>query len=106
MRQKFDPVSKNIIQNQNPIALLLKDVKHFDAQNQVIGSLIREVDIGKKIHLSKFLDKAVDIRGREIRSRLDKLCGKDDFLKREMIITTAVIVFLYHHHILFPPEFP
>ena len=36
------------MQNQNPIALLLKDVKHFDAQNQVIGSLIREVDIGKK----------------------------------------------------------
>lgn len=27
---------------------MLKDVKHFDAQNPVIGSLIREVDIRKK----------------------------------------------------------
>ena len=47
-RRKLDSISKNIIKNQNPIELLLKDVKHFDAQNPVIGSLIREVDIGKK----------------------------------------------------------
>ena len=37
-------------------------MKHFDAQNPLIGSLIREVDIGKKKGLSKFLDKAPDIR--------------------------------------------
>ena len=47
-RRKLDSISKNIIKNQNPIELLLKDIKHFDAQNPVIGSLIREVDIGKK----------------------------------------------------------
>ena len=39
---------KSIIRNKNPIELLFKDVKHFDAQNPVIGSLIKEVDVGKK----------------------------------------------------------
>ena len=63
-RQKLDPISKNIIKNQNPVDLLFKDLKHFDTQNpvemlfkdlkhcdtqnSVIDNLIREVDIGKK----------------------------------------------------------
>lgn len=41
-------MSKNMIKNQNPIELLSNGVKHFDAQNPVIGSLIMEVDIRKK----------------------------------------------------------
>ena len=36
------------IRNQNPIELLLKDIKRFNAQNPVIGSFIREIDIGYK----------------------------------------------------------
>ena len=36
-----------MIKNQNPVELLLKVAKHFVAQNPLIGSLIREVDIGK-----------------------------------------------------------
>ena len=31
-RRRLDPISKNI-GNKNPIELLFKDVKHFDAQN-------------------------------------------------------------------------
>ena len=46
-RKRLDPISKNIIRNKNPIELLFKDAKHFDAQNPVIGSLIKEVDVGK-----------------------------------------------------------
>ena len=61
-RHRLDPISKNVIKNQNPIQLLFKDVKHFNAQNPVIGSLIREVDNGRKKDQSKFLDKAPDIR--------------------------------------------
>ena len=53
--------------------LLFKDVKHFDAQNLVIGSLIWEVGIGRKKYLSKFLGKAPDIRDLEFRSRINKL---------------------------------
>ena len=47
-RRRFDKISKNIIRNKNPIELLFKDVKHFDAQNPVIGFLIKEVDISEK----------------------------------------------------------
>ena len=32
-RRRLDPISKNIIRNKNPIEILLKDVRHFDAQN-------------------------------------------------------------------------
>ena len=48
-RRKFDPISKNVIRNQNPIELLFKDLKHFDAQNPVIVNLIKEIDVGKKV---------------------------------------------------------
>ena len=72
-RQKLDPISKNIIKKQNPIELLFKDVKDFDAQNPVIGPLTWEVDIGRKKDLSKYLDKALDIRDLELKSRLNKL---------------------------------
>ena len=58
---------------------MFKDVKHFEAQNPIIGSLIKEVDIGKKKDLSKFLDKTPDIRDLEIRSRLNKLREKMNF---------------------------
>ena len=47
-RRKLDPISKNIIKNQNSIKVLFKDIKHFDDQSPVIGSLIREVEVGKK----------------------------------------------------------
>ena len=47
-RRRLDPIPKNIIRNKNPIELLFKDVEHFDAENPVIGSLIKEVDISKE----------------------------------------------------------
>ena len=37
-RRRLGPISKNSIGNKNPIELLFKDVKLFDAQNSVIGS--------------------------------------------------------------------
>ena len=58
---------------------MFKDVKDFDAQNPVIGSLIIEVDIDKKKDLNKFLDKAHDVRDLEIQSRLNKLHKKRNF---------------------------
>ena len=72
-RGKLDPISKNVIKKQNPIKLLVKDLKYFDTQNPVIGNLIREVDIGKKEDLSKFLSQAPDVKDLELQSRLNKL---------------------------------
>ena len=45
MRVIVDPISMNIIRNENP---LFKDIWTFDAQNPVIGSLLWKIDIGQK----------------------------------------------------------
>ena len=73
-RRKFDPISKNVIRNQNPIEFWCKDLKHFHAQNPVIGNFIKEVDIGQKKDKSKILKGAPDII--DLRSRLNRL--RDD----------------------------
>ena len=78
-RRKLDLISKNIIKKQNPIELLFKDVKHFDAQTPVIGSWIQEVDIGRKKDLSKLLGKTPGINDSELRSRLNKFWNGREF---------------------------
>ena len=47
-RQKLDPIDKNILRRQNPLELVIKDISTFDAENQIIGSLLRELDVKKK----------------------------------------------------------
>ena len=47
-RQKLDPVTKNIFCRQNTLELVFQDICTFDAQNPVVGSLLPELDIGKK----------------------------------------------------------
>ena len=42
-RRKLDPIEKNVWRTENPLALLFKDVSNFDAENPVIGSLLREI---------------------------------------------------------------
>ena len=81
-RRKLDLVSKNIIKNQNSFELLFKDLEHFDTKNPVIENLIREIDIGKKKDLSKFLSKAPDFRDLEMQSRPNKLRSKNDFFNK------------------------
>ena len=48
-RQKLNPIAKNISRRQNPLELIFKDISTFDAQNPIISSLIKELDLGKKI---------------------------------------------------------
>ena len=43
-RQKFDPISKNILRRQNPLELLFEDICTLDAENRIVGSLLREID--------------------------------------------------------------
>ena len=47
-RQKLDPIAKNILRRQNPLELVIQDISNFDAQNPIVGSLIRQLDVGKK----------------------------------------------------------
>ena len=75
-RRKLDPISKNVIRNESPIEFLFKNLKHFDAQNPVIGNLIKEIDIGKKKDLSKILKGAPGIIDLELMLRLNRV--RDD----------------------------
>ena len=56
-RQKLDPIAKNIFRRQNSSELVFKDISTFDAQNPIIRSLLREIDIEKKILTAKFLKR-------------------------------------------------
>ena len=64
-RRKLDPIEKSVWRTENPLALLFKDVANFDVQNPVIGSLLREIDLGKRSTnsdlIKKSLSKAPDI---------------------------------------------
>ena len=46
-RQKVDPISKNILRRQNLLELVFEDISTFDAENPIIGNLLREIDIKK-----------------------------------------------------------
>ena len=48
-RQKLDPISKNILRRQNPLELMFEDISMFDAENPIVGSLLREIDIKKTV---------------------------------------------------------
>ena len=47
-RQRLGPISKNILRRQNPLELAFENISPFDAENPIVGSLLREVDIKKK----------------------------------------------------------
>ena len=57
-RQKLDPISENIIRRENPLELVFEDISTFDAENPIIGSLLKELDIGKKYVASELVKKA------------------------------------------------
>ena len=58
LRQKLDPIAKNIFCRQNPLKLVFEDIFTFDAQNLIVGSLFRELDIEKKDLASELIEKA------------------------------------------------
>ena len=74
-RQKLDPISKNILRRQNPLELVFEDISTFDAENPILGSLLREIDLNKKQTDSDFIKSLPSHPGKdiEIRKRLDKL---------------------------------
>ena len=55
--RKLHPIEKNFWRTENPLALLFKDVANFDAQNSVIGSLLKEIDLGKRSTNSDLIKK-------------------------------------------------
>ena len=70
-RQKLDPIVKNIFRRQNPLELVFKDISTFHAQNLIIGSLIKEFELGKEDKTSTLLKKAPNVTDIEIQSHFD-----------------------------------
>ena len=79
-RQKLDPISKNIIRRQNPLELVFEDISTFDAENPIIGFLLKELDVGKKDIVSELIKKALrppDLDA-SLRARLEKLKNRPE----------------------------
>ena len=76
-RQKLDPISKNILRRQNPLELVFEGISTFDAENPVVGSLLREIDLNKKQTDSDFIKSLPSHPGKkfEILKLLDRLRG-------------------------------
>ena len=76
-RRKLDPVSKNIWRKENPLELLFEDVSKFDAQNPVIGSLLKEIDHGKKQSKTDPLSSPSNLNDVILRRRFENLRRTD-----------------------------
>ena len=59
-RQKLDPISKNFIRRQNSLELVFEDISTFDAENPIAGSLLKELNGGKKDIASELIKKCQD----------------------------------------------
>ena len=59
-RQKLDSISKNILRRQNPPELVFEVISTFDAKNPIVGSLLKELDVGRKDIASKLIKKHQD----------------------------------------------
>ena len=74
-RQKLDPISKNILRRQNLLELVFEDISTFDAENLIVRSFLRELDLKKKQSDSDFIKSLPSQPGKEfeIKKRLDRL---------------------------------
>ena len=74
-RERLDPISKNILRRQNPLELVFEDISTFDAENPIVGSLLREIYIKKNSRIAIFIKSLPSHPGKEfeIKKRLDKL---------------------------------
>ena len=64
-RQKLDPIRKNIFRRQNLLEVVFEDISTFDAENPIVGSLLREIDIKKKQSNSDFIKSLPSHPGKE-----------------------------------------
>ena len=70
-KQKLDPISRNILRRQNPLELVFEDISTFDAENPIVGSLLREIDLKKKQTDSDFIKSLLSHPGKEFEIKKD-----------------------------------
>ena len=95
-RQKLDPISKYILRRQNPLELVFEDISTFDAENPIIGSLLREIDIKKKQWDSDFITSLPSHPGKEfeIKKRLDRLRGVNTSFQTATTTTATTTIII------------
>ena len=78
--KKLNPISKNILRRQNQLELVFQDISTFDAENPIVGSLWKQLDVGKKNITSELMKKAPRPPGVDfaIRKRLEKLKNRPE----------------------------
>ena len=79
-RQKLDPISKNILKRQNTLELVFEDISTFDAENPIVGSLFRQLDVGKNNVASDLIKKTLGPPGLDftVQNRLNKLKERNE----------------------------
>ena len=84
-RQRLDPISKNILRRQNPLEFVFENISTFEAENSIVGTLLRQIDIKKKQSDSDFIKSLPSHPGKEfeIKKRLDRLRGVNTFFKQQ-----------------------
>ena len=72
------------MRRQNPLELVFENISAFDAENPIVGSLLREIDTKEKHSDIDFVKSLPSQPGKEfeIRKRLDRLKGKSSYFNR------------------------
>ena len=69
--QRLDPISKNTLRRQNPLELVFEDISTFDAENPIVGSLLREIDIKKSSQIVILLNRCLAIQEKNLKLKKD-----------------------------------
>ena len=80
----MDHISKNILRRQNPLKLVFEDILTFDAENPIVGSLLRELDLKKKANDSDLIKNlpSQPEKNFEIQKHLDRWRDKNEPTRR------------------------
>ena len=70
-RQRLDPISKNILRRQNTLELIFEDISTFHAENPIVGSLLREIDIKKNSRIAILLNHCQAILEKNLKLKKD-----------------------------------
>ena len=101
-RQKLDPISKNILRRQNPLELVFEDISTIDAENPIVGSLLREIDIKKSSLTAILLNLYLVILVKNLKFKKDLTDSEEEetFLIIIIIIQVQVVTIIFLKQII------
>ena len=101
-RQKLDPISKNILRRQNPLELVFEDISTIDAENPIVGSLLREIDIKKSSLTAILLNLYLVILVKNLKFKKDLTDSEEEetFLIIMIIIQVQVVTIIFLKQII------